>query len=97
MARDRPGNPRCPPGTSAPWRRRQQAEARAQVADVARHARRAITMAATSHCCHADTYIDDVDGGTYCTICDREVDAKTGRALTEDERLRRLCQQELAR
>jgi CRISPR/Cas system-associated protein Cas10 (large subunit of type III CRISPR-Cas system) len=49
----------------------------------------------TSRCCNAAVYVDEVDGGTYCTTCDREVDAKTGAELTEAERLTALCQREL--
>jgi hypothetical protein len=51
----------------------------------------------TSQCCDAKTYRDEVDGGTYCTICDAEVDPKIGRVLTERERLRALCEREMAR
>jgi hypothetical protein len=48
-------------------------------------------MTATK-CCNARTYVDDVDGGTYCSVCDAEVDPATGRRLTERERLRGLCE-----
>lgn len=30
-----------------------------------------------SSCCSAPTYTDSIDGGTYCTICDREQDPQT--------------------
>jgi hypothetical protein len=51
----------------------------------------------TSQCCSAEVYVDSVDGGTYCTVCDHEVDPKTGRELTEAERLTALCKRELER
>lgn len=49
-----------------------------------------------SKCCNAAVYVDEVDGGTYCTICDHEVSPKTGLAMSEDERLRALCEREMA-
>ena len=50
----------------------------------------------TTECCYAPAYVDEVDGGTYCTICDSEVDPKTGKQLTtERERIRALCKREL--
>lgn len=49
-----------------------------------------------SRCCSARIYVDEVDGGTYCTVCDAEVSPDTGRQLTEKERVTALCQRELA-
>jgi uncharacterized Zn finger protein (UPF0148 family) len=37
--------------------------------------------AVTSSCCNAPVYRDRIDGGTYCTICDRAVDPKTGKEV----------------
>jgi hypothetical protein len=55
-----------------------------------------MTKPMTTECCNVPAYVDRVDGGTYCGICDSEVDPKSGRVLTEDERLRALCERELA-
>ena len=38
-----------------------------------------------SRCCASAVYIDNLDGRTCCTICDTEVDPKSGRPLTPRE------------
>lgn len=65
------------------------------MADLSWRAIHAAMRDKVSTCCDAETYVDEVDGGTYCTACDAEVDPKTGARLTEPERLRALCEREL--
>lgn len=52
-------------------------------------------METISKCCEVAVYIDEIDKGTRCTICDSEVHPKTGRVLTERESLRAWYERDL--